>query len=355
MLLNIISVVVVLGALIFFHELGHFLAARFLGIGVYTFSLGFGPAILSRRLGLTEYRLSLIPLGGYVQMVGEDADEAPRPPFTARHNFSLRSAWQRLLVVAAGPLFNFLLAWLLYSGLLLVHGQVEVLPHVGDVQAGSPAQAAGLQAGDVVTALNGEKVFNWEEMTQIIQGHGDKPLHMAIRRGDSVLELMVTPRLQEGKNIFGETVFTPLIGISSAGDHIAVALGPIRAAVEGARQTWQVLALTVQGLVKLIERVVPLDTVGGPIMIAQMVSEQAQAGVSNLLLLTALISINLGLLNLLPIPVLDGGHIFFFLIEGLTGRKLNEKWQLVTQRLGLSFLIGLSVLAVVNDVVRLVR
>ena len=163
-------------------------------------------------------------------------------------------------------------------------------------------------------------------MTQLIQSHGEQPLRMLIQRDNSRLELTVTPRLQERKNIFGETVATPFIGISSAGDHITVALGPFRAAWEGARQTWQILALTVQGLVKLIERIVPLDTVGGPIMIAQMVSEQAQAGLSNLLFLTALISINLGLLNLLPIPVLDGGHIFFFLIEGLSGKKLTEKW-----------------------------
>ena len=190
-------------------------------------------------------------------------------------------------------------------------------------------------------------------MTQLIQSHGEQPLRMLIQRDNSRLELTVTPRLQERKNIFGETVATPFIGISSAGDHITVALGPFRAAWEGARQTWQILALTVQGLVKLIERIVPLDTVGGPIMIAQMVSEQAQAGLSNLLFLTALISINLGLLNLLPIPVLDGGHIFFFLIEGLSGKKLTEKWQVFSYRLGLSFLVALMVLAVVNDVVRL--
>ncbi len=353
MLLNIISVVVVLGVLIFFHELGHFLVARFLGIGVHTFSLGFGPAVAAKRFGLTEYRLSLIPLGGYVQMVGEEPNEILRPPFTAQHNFSLRSPWQRLLVVAAGPIFNFLLAWFIYWGLFWAHGQVEVLAHIGGVQADSPAQAAGLQAGDIVTALNGEKVFNWEEMTQLIQSHGEQPLRMLIQRDNSRLELTVTPRLQERKNIFGETVATPFIGISSAGDHITVALGPFRAAWEGARQTWQILALTVQGLVKLIERIVPLDTVGGPIMIAQMVSEQAQAGLSNLLFLTALISINLGLLNLLPIPVLDGGHIFFFLIEGLSGKKLTEKWQVFSYRLGLSFLVALMVLAVVNDVVRL--
>ncbi len=355
MVLNIVSVVVVLGVLIFFHELGHFLVARFLGIGVQTFSLGFGPAVLARRFGLTEYRLSLVPLGGYVQMVGEKPDERPEPPFTDEHNFSLRSPWQRISVIAAGPIFNFILAWFIYWGLFWAHGQVEILPHIGAVQADSPAQAAGLQAGDIVTALNGEEVVNWEQMAQTIQGHGGQPLHMVIRRGDTLLELTLTPRLQERKNIFGETVSTPLIGITSAGDHITVDLGPIRAAREGAIQTWQILALTVQGLIKLIERVVPLDTVGGPIMIAQMVSDQAQAGVSNLLLLTALISINLGLLNLLPIPVLDGGHIFFLLIEGLTGKTLDEKWQRFSLQLGISFLVALTALAVINDVMRLAR
>ena len=209
----------------------------FLGIRVHTFSLSFDPTVTAKCFGLIEYRLSLISLGGYVQMVGEEPNEILRPPFTAQHNFSLRSPWQRLLVVAAGPIFNFLLAWFIYWGLFWAHGQVEVLAHIGGVQADSPAQAAGLQAGDIVTALNGEKVFNWEEMTQLIQSHGEQPLRMLIQRDNSRLELTVTPRLQERKNIFGETVATPFIGISSAGDHITVALGPFRAAWEGARQT----------------------------------------------------------------------------------------------------------------------
>ncbi len=355
MLLNIVSVVLVLSVLIFFHELGHFLIARLWGIGVKTFSLGFGPALFSKRCGMTEYRLSLIPLGGFVQLVGEHVDETLESPFTPRHNFSLRSPWQRITVIAAGPIFNFLLAWFIYWGIFWVQGKIEVLPHIGTVLEKSPAQEAGLLAGDMIIALNGKQVFDWEMMTMLIREQGEQSICFEIQRDGEKWQFMLKPRLQEQKNIFGETVKIPQVGISSSGDYISVPLGVGSAAVEGAKQTWKIFALTVQGLVKLVERIVPLDTVGGPILIAQMVSEQAHAGLSNLLFLTALISINLGFLNLLPIPILDGGHILFFLIEGLSGKTLNDKWKKISLQIGVSFLVALTVLAVVNDVMRLVR
>ncbi|GAB6175880.1 RIP metalloprotease RseP [Desulfobaculum senezii] len=348
-----IAIVLVLGALIFFHELGHFLAARFLGIGVRTFSLGFGPKLFSFMGGQTRYQLSAVPLGGYVQLLGENPDDELPEGFTPEQNFSQRPPLHRMCVVAAGPIFNFILAWVIYSSIFMSTGLIELKPAIGGIQPDSAAEVAGIQPGDEVLAVNGKSITFWSEMADAIQKSEGQTLDFTVQRGNATLELDVVPRVMERKNIFGETISTPMVGVSAAGETVTIPLGTGRAFVEGANQTWQVIELTMRGIGKLFERVVPLDTVGGPIMIAQMVNQQAKRGLMEVLFLTAIISVNLGLLNLFPIPVLDGGHILFLTFEMVFRKPVPEKWQIMTTRLGIILLISLMVLATYNDIYRL--
>lgn len=365
-----LAVVIVLGGLIFFHELGHFIIARCFGMGVSTFSLGFGPKILKFKKNKTEYALSLVPLGGYVALVGEsDAADLPEG-FTMRESFASRPAWQRLLVIASGPISNILLAWILCWALAYGWGTPVLQPVIGGVQADSPAFKAGLKPGDRIESVNGEPVESWGEMSEEIGKSEGRPMRIEVFRpaeetgGDGdirespqgeILHLEMTAEKSARKTIFGEDETAWLIGIR-AGNAVTTKSEPFwQAAVSGARQTWSMVTLTWQSFVKLAQRVVPLDQVGGPIMIMQLVGEQAHQGLAGLLALTALISVNLGILNLLPIPVLDGGQIVFCLYEMIFRRPLPIKAQEYATRAGLILLIGLMVLATFNDVWRLIK
>lgn len=349
-----IAVVLVLGALIFFHELGHFIVARLLGIGVKAFSLGFGPKLFGFRRGQTEYKLSAVPLGGYVSLVGEGGDETDLPEgFTREQSFALRPPLHRMLVVAAGPVFNFVLAWFILWGLFFAEGKMDLKPAVGTVQDGSAAMEAGIRPDDLITSIDGEHVTFWSEMTTIIQHSGGRTLSMTIERGDETVTLSVTPRLSERKNIFGETVSTPMVGIGSRGDVVTIPLGFGESMTAGAAQTWDYIGMTLQALGKIVMRSVPLDTVGGPIMIAQLVSKGAKEGLASVLFLTAIISVNLGLINLFPIPVLDGGHILFCGLEIIFRRPVPERIQIATTRMGIMFLVLLMGLAIFNDLYRI--
>lgn len=363
MFTTIIAIIVVLGGLIFFHELGHFLMARILGIGVATFSLGFGPKILKHKWGKTEYALSLIPLGGYVALVGEsDAADLPAG-FTMRESFATRPAWQRLLVIASGPTANILLAWLLCWALAFGWGTPVLEPVIGGVMPDSPAARAGLMAGDRVESVDGRPVHTWEEMSDAIGMSQGRPMEMEITRpsrdeqpaDETLKNITLTAEKSTRKTIFGEDETAWLIGVRAGNAVITRPESFWDASIAGARQTWTMVTLTWQSFVKLAQRVVPLDQVGGPIMIAQMVGEQAHQGIAGLLALTALISINLGILNLLPIPVLDGGQIVFCIYEIIFRRPLPAKAQEYATRAGLAILIALMVLATFNDVWRMVK
>lgn len=374
MLTTILAVTIVLGGLIFFHELGHFAVARALGMGVSTFSLGFGPKILTRKIGKTEYALSLVPLGGYVALVGE-SDEADIPEgFTPAESFALRPAWQRLLVVAAGPTANILLAWLLCWALAFGWGVPVLQPVVGAVNAESPAARAGLAPGDRILSIDGAPMESWEAMSAAIAASDGRPLRLEVLRpappeagsagphpardaagAGHIITLELTAERATRTTIFGEKESAWLIGVRAGNSVSAEPQGFWRAALAGVGQTWNMVSLTWQSFVKLAQRVVPLDQVGGPIMIAQMVGEQAHQGLSGLLALTALISVNLGILNLLPVPVLDGGQIVFCLIEILFRRPVPPKAQEIATRVGLFLLIALMVLATFNDIWRIFK
>jgi len=350
MLTSTIAIILVLGGLIFFHELGHFSVARLFGMGVKAFSLGFGPKLFGFVSGRTEYKLSAIPLGGYVSLAGETGEEDEE--FPDKELFSKRPAWQRMCVVAAGPLFNFLLAFLIYWFLALVQGQGILLPVAGGVIADSPAAAAGFKAGDRVLSIDGKPIKSWSDMVLTIRDAEGRELTMDVDRAGETLTLHVTPEIKTFKNLYGEEETVPVVGVLQGN---ALVYEPVEGSslVYALETTWLRSQMVVKGFVSIIERLVPAKSIGGPIMLAQLIHQGAQSGVFDVLALAAFISINLAIINLLPIPVLDGGHILFNALEIVFRRPLNEKWKAMAMRIGLLVLLMLMALAIYNDFSRL--
>ncbi|SLM27371.1 Membrane-associated zinc metalloprotease [Desulfamplus magnetovallimortis] len=349
---SIIAFIIVLGILVFFHELGHFLLARYYGVGVVTFSLGFGPKIYKKNVGLTEYCISLIPLGGYVKMVGEEPGEPIRFE-DIDISFSQKPLFQKAMIVAAGPLFNFILAFLLFYFIALFSGLYVIKPVVGKVAEDTPAHVAGIQSGDTITGVHGEPVTSWEDMVNLIGNSNGDPLELLVAREGREFTVMVTPEEKIVKNLFGEDKKKYMIGIAAKGDILHIPLNPFQAVGEAVKRTWQISHLTILSVVKIVQGTVPADTLGGPIMIAQMAGEQAKAGVASLSFFIAMLSVNLGIINLFPIPVLDGGHLLFFAIEGITGITANESIREKANQIGIALLVALMVFVFYNDIIRI--
>jgi regulator of sigma E protease len=347
---SVVAFVIVLAVLIFVHELGHFLVARLCRVRVLTFAIGFGPTVLSRKRGETEYALKAIPRGGYVKMFGEETD----PELTEADKavaFSHKSVWQRMAIVFAGPLFNLLTAVVIFCGVFL-WGVPVLTAKVGEVQADSAAAAAGIHSGDTITAIDGKPISEWEQIRTTVQELGGKTLTLTLKRDGEPVTLPVTPRHSTTKNLFGEDVQVWLIGISPEGEFITRRYGPVDSVTMGVERTYDITRLTVLGIVKLIQRTIPSDTIGGPILIAKMAGEQASEGLMNVILFVALLSVNLGILNLLPIPVLDGGHLVFLAAEAVLGRPVSLRVREVAQQAGLFVLLALMAFAFYNDIMR---
>jgi regulator of sigma E protease len=341
----------VLGVLIFFHELGHFLVARVLGVGVERFSLGFGPKLIGKTIGITEYRISAIPLGGYVKMVGESPD-SELDPSDIPISFTHKHVFKRILIVAAGPFFNILLALIIFFGIFQISGLLILKPGIGDVNEGTPAYMAGLKKDDLVVSIDGVDISSWEDMANAIMASKGKTLAISVLREDKVLTKNVTPEVKKFKNIFNEDVDRYVIGITASGEVFKKDLNFFQAVSESINQTYQITALTIKGIVKLFQGTVSPKTLGGPIMIAQMAGQQAKEGVVNLIFFIALISINLAILNFLPIPVLDGGHLLFFFIEAIKGSPVSVKVREISQQAGIFVLILLMIYVFYNDIAR---
>ncbi len=346
------SFLLVLSGLIFFHELGHFTVARLFGIKVLKFSIGFGPRVWGIIKNGTDYCISAIPLGGFVKMLGELPNEEV-PPEEQHLSFSHRPVYQRALVVAAGPFANFLLAQVIFFFILLIYGNPILLPEIGSVEPDSPAAAAGLKKGDVFLAVNDIQIKSWADVSKTIKESQGKEIIVKIKRGDKTLSFKIKPKFTTLKNIFGEEVKVPIIGVTASGNIHIEKVDPVRAFFMSFERTWEIIRLTWEGFVKIIERVIPLSTLGGPIMIAQMAGQQAQQGLLNLFYFMAVLSINLGILNLLPIPVLDGGHLVFFALEAIKGRPLTPRQMQFAQQIGLFILGSLMLLVFYNDIARL--
>jgi len=349
----IIPFIIVLGVLIFFHELGHFLIAKLCNVKVLKFSLGFGPKVMGKKMGETEYIISAFPLGGYVKMLGEENNEKIIPE-EAHRSFSKQPVVTRIAIAAAGPIFNFLLAFILFSGIFLISGYPIMIPEVGQVRPDSPADKSRILKGDIIEYIDGKKINKWGDIKKFIEKSPHKDLHMVIIRGNKRISTIVSPKEEIVKNIFGEEIKSPLIGIVASGNIKELQFGPFRALKEGGKKTWELTALTVLTVVKLFQGVIPLKTLGGPIMIGQLTGDIARENLSYLLPFMAVISINLAILNLLPVPVLDGGLILLFLIEIVIRKPLSIKKREMAQKIGFFLLILLMVIVFYNDLVRII-
>ena len=348
-LYSIGSAVIGLGLLIVFHEFGHFIIAKLCGVGVLTFSVGFGPKLIVRKKGETEYALSAFPLGGYVKMIGEDPDEEVSQADRDR-SFAHKSLFKRCAIVFAGPGFNLMLAVLLLMLVFVFYGVPVMSTLVSGVEKGSPAEQAGIAKGDRIVAIDGKPVIEWEELSQTIKGSQGKPIDLEIRRGSETIKLAVQPTKKEGKSIFGERKDDWMIGIGSQG---TIEKGKPGLAVGKAfTQTWDYIKITLLAFYKMITGDVSPKNIGGPILIAQMAGQQAQEGVGNFLHFLAVLSINLGVLNLLPVPVLDGGHLLFFLVEAVIRKPVSVRVREMAQQVGICLLALLMVYAFYNDIVR---
>jgi regulator of sigma E protease len=437
---------VVLGILVAFHELGHFLAARWVGVKVLKFSLGFGPKLFSRQMGETEYLLSAIPLGGYVKLFGEDETEAATQD-DQRRSFAHQGLWGKVLIVAAGPGFNFILAYLIFAvwlslgytlpvpsfkdiapiieavaadspaakaGLMVgdtikkidgrdIATRVELLdaaakgkgapltleilrdghsetltitpiptpgrtssqvevgyylgieeipPIVNEVVPGKPAAAAGFKEGDRIVSIEGIPIHTWTQMTGLVKESPGRPLHVEVLRESRRVSLTVTPA-SETMTVNGKTVEVGKIGIAGPDRSLMKSANPLTAIYNGLEATWKWTELTVIGLYKMITGDISSKNIGGPLTIAKISGEAAEQGPSNVIFLIALLSINLGVLNLLPIPILDGGHLLFFLIEGILRKPLGERQREFAQQVGLVLLVGVMIFAFWNDIERI--
>jgi regulator of sigma E protease len=437
---------VVLGVLVAFHELGHFLAARWVGVKVLKFSLGFGPKIFGRKMGETEYLLSAVPLGGYVKLFGEDEAEATTQEDRKR-SFAHQGLWGKVLIVAAGPGFNFILAYFIFAGWLAtgsplfvptfqdltpdieamvpgspadaagiqigdrvsrVNGrdistrtelfdavaksngqaltleikrgeQVKILtvtpttapgpqaspqepgyylgveetpPLVTSVMQSSPAAKAGLQAGDHVVNIEGQTIHTWSQMTGIVKENPNRQLQVEVLREGHRVSLSVTPSAEK-TTVNGQSVEIGKIGISGPGRSIMRSSTPLLSLYDGLGATWGWTELTAIGLYKMVVGDISSKNIGGPLTIANISGEAAAQGASSVVFLIAILSINLGVLNLLPIPILDGGHLLFFLIEGILRKPLGERQREIAQQAGLVLLVGVMIFAFWNDLERI--
>jgi len=344
----------VLGVLIFFHEFGHFIMAKLFGVGVEVFSLGFGPRLTGRRFGETDYRVSLIPLGGYVKMIGENPQDDVSQEDVEK-SFAHKSVGKRFVIVFAGPFFNFLFAVLIFFILAWIAGLASVTTEIGNVQEGYPAYEAGLKKGDVIEAINGTRIDKWERMAELIRASDGEAIKVSVNRSGRVLEFTVTPKYTSMKtNPLEDERPIPIIGISPSGKLVWEKVGLYESAVYGITNTYWVSKVTILSVVRLIQRKIPADTVGGPILIAQLAGQQAREGLLNLFYFMGVISISLAILNLLPIPVLDGGHLFFFGLEVVLRKPISIRKREVAQQIGFAILAVLMILIFYNDIVRLV-
>ncbi|MCP3851527.1 MAG: RIP metalloprotease RseP [Gammaproteobacteria bacterium] len=353
------SFILVLGVLIFVHELGHFLFAKLFGVKVLKFSLGFGNKVISRKWGETEYLISAFPLGGYVKMYGEHTGDDVDPSLEAR-SFAHKSVWQRFGIVFGGPLFNILFAIFLFFAIFSFSGLPEAVDNtiIGEVTENSAAQKAGLQKGDIILAINDQETFSWRDVSSLIKESGGNSIALEIEREGEPLNISAQPEKQKAKNLFGEEVgeVRYMLGIVRSDDKIVYEKVPFVEAGRAALiQTWNLSYLTIMGIVKMIQRVIPASELGGPIRIAEIAGQQMEAGWMNLMYFMGLLSINLGILNLLPVPVLDGGHLIFLSLEAVRRKPLSDKTMEISQKTGIALLGTLMVFVFYNDIARVVQ
>jgi regulator of sigma E protease len=355
----------VITIVVFFHELGHFSVARLFNVTVETFSIGFGRPVAkwTDKKG-TDWKVGWLPLGGYVKFLGdENAASTPDREKLARllpeqraNAFQEKPLYQRALVVAAGPIANFILAIVIFAAVLMLVGQATILTTVGKVTPGAPAAVAGIRSGDVIKGINGAKVETFDELVQAVRAEKTGALTIDFTRQGKAMTVQTKPRLIKADNLYGDAVKFVGIGIEPAfADSNArfVPVGPIQAVKGAVQQTWFVADTSLTYLWRIVTGHSKSDQLTGPLGMANVSKQAAAAGFMNLLQLAALLSVSIGLINLFPVPILDGGHLLYYGCEAVLGRPLGERAQDVGFRLGLAAVLGLFVLATWNDLVRL--
>jgi regulator of sigma E protease len=359
----IIPFLFVLTVVVFFHELGHFLVARLCGVRVLVFSVGFGSELVgfTDRYG-TRWKLAAIPLGGYVKFLGDEnaasvpdgAAVASMGPEERRYSFFHQTVGRRAAIVAAGPIANFILAVVIFAAIFAFDGKRSTTARIDAVQPGSPAAAAGLQPGDVVLAIDGQKINNFSDMQRIVSAQAGRTLEFQIDRGGTPVVVRATPTLQRGKDGLGNNFCHAVLGVSrsmSPDDVKTERVDPLTAVWLGVLESWFIVDRTFSYLAGVIVGSECADQLGGPIGIAEMSGQVAKLGVVAIFHFIALISVSIGLLNLFPIPLLDGGHLLFYAIEALRGRPLSQRVQEFGFRLGLALVAMLMIYATYNDFV----
>ena len=356
----------VLTVVVFFHELGHFLVARWCGVAVTTFSVGFGPEIVgfTDRRG-TRWRLSLIPLGGYVKFLGDEGAastpdregvEAMSEHDRAR-SFAGQSVGARAAIVAAGPIANFLLAIAIFTAIFSLYGREIITPEVDSVVAGSPAERAGFQAGDLILTIDGEAVGSFMELQRVVTAMSDQSLAVVVQRGEEQVALQVTPERQEITDRFGNKQRVGVLGVQrgtiGAEDIVTERYSIPEAALLAVEETWFVTERTISYIVGVIAGRESADQIGGPIRVAEVSAQIATIGFVALINLAAILSISIGLINLFPIPMLDGGHLVYFAAEAARGKPLSDRVQDIGFRIGLAAVLMLMVFATWNDIIHL--
>ena len=355
----------VLSLVVFFHELGHFLIARWCGVQVLVFSIGFGPEIVGfyDRYG-TRWKISAIPLGGFVKFFGDEnaasvADASRVQSMTADEralSFICQPVLKRAAIVVAGPLANFILAVVIFAAVFMLYGKQTMTARVDAVQPESAAAAAGFKPGDLVVAINGHAVADFAEMQRIVSTSAGDLLNITVNRSGAQLILQATPTLKEVKDNFGNVQRIGLLGISRSMAPEDLKLHPVdppQALWMSLTETWSVVDRTLRYIAGVIAGREAANQLGGPIRIAQMSGQVASFGFVPLIQLAAVLSVSIGLLNLFPIPLLDGGHLLFYIIEGVRGRPLSEKAQELGFRIGLAIVLMLMIFATFNDIIHL--
>lgn len=360
LLLTLAAFVLVLGPLVFIHEMGHYLVGRWFGVKAETFSIGFGKEIAgwTDKRG-TRWKLSAVPLGGYVQFAGDmnpasqpDAEWLLLPAEERERTFPAKPLWQRSLIVLAGPVTNFLFAILIIAGFTFAYGKIVASPVIGEVQAGSVAQKAGLKVGDRIVQLRGQAIRDFMQVRLAVGQHPGEPLDLVVVRGGQRLSVPASAGTRVESDRFGNQQKIGFLGIAPASAEL-VRVGPVEAVGDAIGQTGDIVSMMVTGIGQIVTGKRELRELGGPVKIAKFSGEQLSLGWQNFVSFVALISINLGFINLLPIPVLDGGHLVFYAAEAVRRKPVSVRGQEWAFRTGLAFVVALMLFVTVNDVASL--
>jgi regulator of sigma E protease len=360
--MNILLAALLFGILIFVHELGHFIFAKLCNVKVLKFSLGFGPRIVGKTIGETEYVISAVPLGGYVKMYGEEVEDEVSDQDKER-SFKSQTLWKKAVIVLAGPFFNIMLTFGVYTALLAVGIEVPVpdlknlMPVVDEVDQQYPAAAAGLIKGDRIVRIADTEINTWIDIINIVGKNPGKPMEFVVKRGEQQYALTIAPKAIQEKDRNGAPITIGRIGIKKSGQGLYTLIkseSMLNAPQQGAFATYKMGTVIFDSIWMTMNGEISVKNLGGPISIFNESSKAASAGAITYFLFMALVSVNLGVLNLLPIPVLDGGHLLFMGIEAVKGKPVSDTAIAISQRIGIAILLALMVLVMYNDIFRLV-